>query len=327
MSSPTPRKSVDFKPTTIARYTAHTAVSQSVQSVTTSEFDSLGTNPSNTRKKPKKKRSKSKDGKKKENRHECRVTGFPFTELKTGIHGKYFGPVDDAFRPHGTGEFHIVNDVDGSKFHFGGTIWENGFMVSSQLMMFRRTMEGDGMKSKKKKKSKQMRQSASTSSSTELGVDNSVLTSQVTNSHEYSLGEIARSRTDMIIAPDSVSATEATSTLHVHDKAFLQRSNGLWTVAMLADRSMQPKNSYRVSSKWYSQEEIGDYKSEVLEESLLFVINVEGGTKIVPVSGNAVCCHWSDVPPSHFVELQHFNAETILGQMHSTYKPRLLSIL
>lgn len=101
---------------------------------------------------------------------------------------------------------------------------------------------------------------------------------------EYSLGDVARARNDMVIPDKSKSAVQVTSTIKIHDKAFLQRSNGLWTVAVLADRGMQPKNSYRSSSHWFSLEEMKEYKSDELEESLLFVINLEGGTKIVPVS-------------------------------------------
>jgi hypothetical protein len=318
---------VNFKPTTIARYMEDSTVSQCVRTVTTCEVDTLGASTSMTRKKMKKSKKKkhkhrSKSREKESNGQECRVMGFPFTELNTGIRGIYSGPVNDMFQPHGEGEFQIHNPSDGSRFQFKGTKWENGFMISHQLLMFRKTIEAGDLNvnltyrdtdiheekrvltkmstsstgadvasslnsAKKKKHSKDENRQ---SSLVPMGISSGTISDGGKSDHrvnatatDYSLGEVARSRDDMLIAADSIQALKAASTIKIHDKAFLQRSNGLWTVAMLADRSMQPKNSYRVSSKWYTEDEIEGYKSEVLEESLLFVINLEGGTKIVPV--------------------------------------------
>ena len=47
---------------------------------------------------------------------------------------------------------------------------------------------------------------------------------------------------------------------------------------MLADRALQPKTSS--SSHWYTKHEIEKETME-LEESMLFVINEDGATKIV----------------------------------------------
>jgi hypothetical protein len=330
---------VNFKPTTIARYIEDSTVSQCVRSVTTCEVDTLGTSTSMSHKKMKKSKKKkhkhrSKSRGKDNNGQECRVMGFPFTDLNTGIRGVYSGPVNDSFQPHGEGEFHIHNSSDGSRFQFKGTKWENGFMISQQLLMFRKTIEagdlnvdltdrdtditeeklvktkistgidnaGSSTNSKKKRHSKNdNRQSAliSTGLSSDAISDEGKSDRTRNATTEYSLGEIARSRNDMLIAADSIHALKAASTIQIHDKAFLQRSNGLWTVAMLADRSMQPKNSYRVSSKWYSEDQIKDYNSDVLEESLLFVINLEGGTKIVPVRNQCSnqCYLFKDISP------------------------------
>lgn len=385
---------VNFKPTTITRYTEDSAVSQSVRSVTTCDFDSLGKNTTMERvkmkKKKKKHRSKSKEREdyNENKRQECRVVGYPFTELRTGIHGTYSGPVNEIFQPHtltGEGEFHIQNTVNGSRFQFKGTVWENGSMVSNQLLLFRQTVDvkelnivsrggyadlkysdakderahsahssssskkkkkhrkksisGEDSRSSSKKKKrrhkvppsdhdsgsrsknneheKSGRHENSRSSSemtTEKQLDPKLVSDPrknrqsalipvqnkqdtlhtennstsakelMTSPFEHSLGTVARARSEMIVAANPILAVEATSTLKIHEKAFLQRSNGLWTVAMLADRSMQPINSYRISSKWYKTEEIEKYERVALEESLLFVINLQGGTKIVPVS-------------------------------------------
>ena len=49
---------------------------------------------------------------------------------------------------------------------------------------------------------------------------------------------------------------------------------------MIADRSFQPANAPSTRSHWHTQDEI-DHDSMELVESLLFVINEDGATKIV----------------------------------------------
>ena len=389
---------VNFKPTTITRYAEDSLVSHSAKTVTTCDVDSLGKNITMERKKMKKKkknkkhrsRSKEQHAHEENKRHKCRVEGYPYTELKTGIHGTYSGPVNEIFQPDGEGEFSIQNIVDGSRFQFKGTVWENGSMVSNQLLLFHKMMEfqetnnisrdrstefndsnvngertnakmhiisdyndtdtrssskkkkkhrkksksdadsKSGSKKKKKRSKVQVNDLDSVSnsksneqndsedhahskSSSKMTVEEKLDPKLISNTgknrqsallpmknnqdtqhieinstlsentpFEYSLGVVARSRSEMLVAATPTLALQATSSIKIHEKAFLQRSNGLWTVAILADRSFQPFNSYRISSKWYKLEEIDD--SAVLEECLLFVINSQGGTKIVPVS-------------------------------------------
>eukprot|EP00804_Cyclotella_cryptica_P011076 CCRYP_013553-RA/>CCRYP_013553-RA protein AED:0.02 eAED:0.02 QI:731/1/1/1/0/0.5/2/150/465 len=320
---------VNFQPTTVARYFEESTVAGSVQSVTTCQYDSLGTTTTGTRKKLNKKIKKkkikthTKEGRRSSD--QCRVMGYPCIELKTGIQVVYSGPVNESFQPHGEGEFYVLNKRDGSRFHFRGTKWENGFMVSSQLSMFQKAVDLGSLESGSNLQGKdtiQSRHTAAKAASKEQtvkktnatisesntnwrsnGYDKSgdptfknaanndafadghitISTAASTSTHpEYSLGQIARSRTDMLIQPKLTLALQSTSTLRVFEKAFLQRSNGLWTVAMLADRAMQPRDSYRVSSKWYTEEEVRMFDEKEMEETMLFVISEEGATKIVP---------------------------------------------
>ncbi|KAL3800178.1 hypothetical protein HJC23_001099 [Cyclotella cryptica] len=94
----------------------------------------------------------------------------------------------------------------------------------------------------------------------------------------YSLGDVASTPKHMIIHRSNTEAIHSASLLKQYEQAFLKRSNGLWTVAILADRSLQPVK--RDSSHWYSEWEIDSTTME-LEESMLFVINEHGATKTV----------------------------------------------
>ncbi|KAL3774818.1 hypothetical protein ACHAWO_010352 [Cyclotella atomus] len=97
----------------------------------------------------------------------------------------------------------------------------------------------------------------------------------------YELGDIARFPSDMIIHTSNNKAIHSTSLLK---KYFLKRSNGLWTISILTDRSLQlTKTKQRASAHWYTEWEINPATME-LEESMLFVINEDGATKIVPRS-------------------------------------------
>ena len=98
---------------------------------------------------------------------------------------------------------------------------------------------------------------------------------------KYNLGDIARTPRDMIIHKSNNEAIHSASLLKKYEQAFLKRSNGLWTTAVLADRSLQPiKGKQNMTSHWYTEWEI-DATTMELEDSMLFVINGDGATKIV----------------------------------------------
>eukprot|EP00804_Cyclotella_cryptica_P011099 CCRYP_013552-RA/>CCRYP_013552-RA protein AED:0.07 eAED:0.07 QI:0/-1/0/1/-1/1/1/0/768 len=93
---------------------------------------------------------------------------------------------------------------------------------------------------------------------------------------KYHIGEVARSPNDMIIHRSYFDAIDSVSLIQKMQHAFIKRSNGLWTCAVLVERALQPING----KHWYSEREIENAGMK-LEESMLFAINDDGSTKIV----------------------------------------------
>eukprot|EP00956_Cyclotella_meneghiniana_P025935 scaffold55148_cov49-Cyclotella_meneghiniana.AAC.4 len=118
----------------------------------------------------------------------------------------------------------------------------------------------------------------------QLPKPNDVEPKSLTRPH-YNLGDIVRTPKHMITRKSDDEAIHSASLLKVNELAFLKRSNGLWTTAILADRSLQPtKQKQSRSAHWYSECEVKEMEAEdimLFEESMLFVINEDGATKIV----------------------------------------------
>jgi len=85
---------------------------------------------------------------------------------------------------------------------------------------------------------------------------------------DYSLGESARSSSHMVIQPTSDQAFQAANTLKKHDFAFVKRSDGTYSYAILAFRSLQPTHR-------------GKGPTAPLEECMVFVLGGKGSTKIL----------------------------------------------
>jgi len=100
---------------------------------------------------------------------------------------------------------------------------------------------------------------------------------------KYRLGDIAHTPRDMFVFKSNKDAMESASLLKKHDQAFLKRSDGLWTFAVIADRSFQPADAPSTRSRWHTQIDSDghDKKSTDMVECMLFVINEDGATKIV----------------------------------------------
>jgi hypothetical protein len=90
---------------------------------------------------------------------------------------------------------------------------------------------------------------------------------------DYTLGETVRSPSHMIIGLTSEKATEAVNSLSIHDFAFVKRSDGLFSYAILAFRSNEEDNNSNHSS----------------EECMTFVLSDMGGTKMIKKS------QWSEL--------------------------------
>ena len=87
-------------------------------------------------------------------------------------------------------------------------------------------------------------------------------------SQDYTLGETARSPSHMIIDLTSEKATSAVNSLSIHDLAFVKRSDGRFTYAILAFRSNEKVNN----------------SNQSLEECMTFVLSDFGCTKMIKKS-------------------------------------------
>merc|ERR1712127_671303 len=76
-------------------------------------------------------------------------------------------------------------------------------------------------------------------------------TSMDHNPRAYNIGDGCRSPGDMITHRTDKKAIQSTALLKKWDQAFIKRSNGLWTVAYMIDRSLQPK---RISGRRHSRD-------------------------------------------------------------------------
>ncbi|KAL7466621.1 hypothetical protein ACHAXS_006919 [Conticribra weissflogii] len=81
---------------------------------------------------------------------------------------------------------------------------------------------------------------------------------------DYVLGEPARSPNDMIICSTAAESMESISNLKLHDFAFIRRSNGQWTYAIVANRD---------------DNFAGKAGDDDVNEVMLFVIDEKGTTK------------------------------------------------
>jgi len=85
---------------------------------------------------------------------------------------------------------------------------------------------------------------------------------------DYKLGESIRSPSHMVNEPTSEGALRAVGSLQTHDFAFVKRSNGTYSYAILADRSVQPVKK-------------GSSKQNNIEECIIVVLDGTGSTKLI----------------------------------------------
>ncbi len=100
---------------------------------------------------------------------------------------------------------------------------------------------------------------------------------------KYSIGDPCRTPQDMIICRSKEAALESADLLKKWDGAFVKRSCGVWTYAVLIERALQPMDVMKRRLEylyWKSVWEV-DPRCE-MEDSMLFAIDGDGGTKIIP---------------------------------------------
>ena len=87
---------------------------------------------------------------------------------------------------------------------------------------------------------------------------------------DYTIGETLRSSSHMSIEATSEQAIQAISSLDQHDFAFIKRSDGSYSYAILACRSMEPIKGADNNDK-----------AESMEEYMAFMTSKAGATKMV----------------------------------------------
>eukprot|EP00579_Thalassiosira_antarctica_P009383 CAMPEP_0201916410 /NCGR_PEP_ID=MMETSP0903-20130614/6044_1 /ASSEMBLY_ACC=CAM_ASM_000552 /TAXON_ID=420261 /ORGANISM="Thalassiosira antarctica, Strain CCMP982" /LENGTH=1004 /DNA_ID=CAMNT_0048452207 /DNA_START=247 /DNA_END=3261 /DNA_ORIENTATION=- len=224
------------------------------------------------------------------------------------IHGKYSGPVNNDFlQPHGEGAL-VIQDGNGSLTFYGR--WSSGKLISRLSAEPEREFRSPSIEGSRgsshdeisttPRKSSNFQQSQRTLEHTRIsssshdvndsnkGVDIKYIMNKSGKpkniESEYTLGEGCRSPMEMIIHRSDKKAIQSTALLKKWDQAFVKRSNGLWTAAVMIDRALQPKNiskrHRRDRGPWFTVWEIDPHSMD-LEENMLFAINGDGATKII----------------------------------------------
>ena len=98
---------------------------------------------------------------------------------------------------------------------------------------------------------------------------------------DYFLGDVVRSTSHMIIESTPKQALRAVESLNVHDFAWVKRSDGLYTYAILAYRSTCPLT---IESSCAVVPSATAASSSEGEEYMYFVVDHIGSTKMVPKS-------------------------------------------
>jgi hypothetical protein len=237
---------------------------------------------------------------------------------KPPLHGKYTGPVNDSsFQPHGEGA--LVIQAGSQSLTFYGR-WNDGLLVSpldvdppgrdscnvSHVSLEGRegsmfgdlpdspilpTQTGDGRVQgivATKKKTLDIKYLVNRCGD----VQDMVRTNNRKHpkwlpsySLRYTLGEACRTPIDMVIHRSKQKAIQSAALLRKWDQVFIKRSTGVWTVAVMVDRALQPKSKSKKrqgkdQDRWRTVWEIDPKKME-LEECMLFAIDDDGATKIV----------------------------------------------
>lgn len=94
---------------------------------------------------------------------------------------------------------------------------------------------------------------------------------------DYFLGDVVRSASHMFIESNSKRAIQAVESLQIHDFAWVKRSDGLYTYAILAYRSTRSLNEG-------SSMHPAALEENEEEEYMYFVVDDIGSTKMVPKS-------------------------------------------
>lgn len=103
---------------------------------------------------------------------------------------------------------------------------------------------------------------------------------------DYKLGDAAHSRHHMVIEPTRSKATQAVDTLSTNDFAFIKRSNGSYTYAMVCYRtkSICKGVQQELNSISFSSLSISPQGGPAEEETMTFLLSKDGCTKVLKKS-------------------------------------------
>ena len=206
------------------------------------------------------------------------------------LRGKYSGPVNDFLQPHGKGK--LILKTNSSQAFYGA--WRDGKLVSPLTVEEVPATDAGSDRERRREnafssleyaadKNRRMPINAPSAS------EDAALVKAANKSRKpkplvgYNLGDACRSSQDMIICSSRQEAIESAGLLNKWDGAFIKRSCGVWTYAVLVERAPQPVNIIKRRleySYWTTWSEV-DPRYE-MEDSMMFVINCDGGTKIIP---------------------------------------------
>ena len=99
----------------------------------------------------------------------------------------------------------------------------------------------------------------------------------------YNIGDACRTPQDMIICSSKHAATESAGLLKKWGGAFIKRSSGVWTYAILIERALQPIDVIKRRLEYFYWTTVWEVDPRYeMEDSMLFAIDGDGGTKIIP---------------------------------------------
>ena len=205
--------------------------------------------------------------------------------------------MNELLQPHGKGEL-VLEDDNRTFPTFNGT-WENGKLVTplTEPEDPEPLTEDEGSCEQPKHVNAELSRTESTRYTLNKGHNLRVKQSVPSNkadkkSHKphkrkplvrYNLGDACRTPQDMVILRSKQEAVESASLLKKWDGAFIKRSRGVWTYAILIERAHQPVDVLRKRLEYFYWATVSEVDPrDELEDSMLFAIDGDGSTKIIP---------------------------------------------
>jgi len=207
--------------------------------------------------------------------------------------GQYSGPVNDFLQPHGKGKLILKSNTSQA---FYGT-WKDGKLVSP-LTDEKEPATGDDSDKERRRGKDFTSLKADKNRRTPIDAPTSRESAALAKVRykkrrkpkpkpkplvRYNIGDACRTPQDMIICSSKHAATESAGLLKKWDGAFIKRSCGVWTYAVLIERAPQPVDVMKRRLEYFYWTTVWEVDPRYeMEDSMLFAIDGDGGTKIIP---------------------------------------------